>query len=429
MRFSWLMIVCILMTLSAATSAEPPEKWFYAYVDLHNDTHRDDDAVNFGTKEMIALMPRLKGAGYDVIVLSNYYLAAIHYLDGTDSEGETWRENLVRLKKAAARHDIEIIPEVMAVGSSGSLLLNNPHLAEGAPVRNCEYVVRKAADGTLQAEVRNTTNSVEKGEFEDDPQVIADEFSLSPGHFAISRDTSAGDGVSLLFDAAADDVFLKQQNITLKPQHQYSLSFQLKTEGLVSSDPAGPNLYSIVEVTDPDYGPKKIHRIRHPVAKSAGTWHTYVVSLNSFRYTTAEVAVGLESVTAGEVWIDNVSLREANGVNLLRRDELPLVVTRADGTALSEGTDFGRWINPETGLDGAYLPTDNAGPITIMANSGLKDGDVLHVSYFHAQLPDVEAHRVCSSLLNEGVIEIHRKQIQLLNQQLSPKRWLLNNRA
>ena len=113
-------------------------------------------------------------------------------------------------------------------------------------------------------------------------------------------------------------------------------------------------------------------------------------------------------------------------VNLLRRDDLPFVLKDTNGRTLREWTDYEVSLAPEFGDDGHYFPDDSAS-ISIKFASSLEDDDELTTSYYHAQLPNAEAHRVCCSMSHPDVIDIHRQQIRLLNMHLSPKRWFVNH--
>ena len=49
------------------------------------------------------------------------------------------------------------------------------------------------------------------------------------------------------------------------------------------------------------------------------------------------------------------------------------------------------------------------------------------MSYYHAQLPNADKHRVCCSLTHPDVLKIHRQQIRYLEKLLQPKRWFINH--
>jgi hypothetical protein len=427
------MTALVVAMCGADGVAAEPEKWFYGYVDLQRERPRAGDEVSLGTEDLVELLPELKQIGYSAVVLSDYYLASIGRLDGTRPESSEYLKNLERVRAAAEQYGIEIIPEVMSVGSSGQILHNNANLAEGVPVVDCEFVV--SGTGALVADLKSQENSVVAGDFEADEETVARLFSIPMDGFEFSAETMDESGQSIVIEDASKGVWLSQQGVSLRKKTQYTWSFEMKTEGLKGNGNEAPLLYSIVSVNDPDHGVRKLHRVGHSVKECDGKWHRFTVSLNSFVYDRAEVAIGLEYAGAGKVWIDNVSVRQARGVNLLRRDDLPVVVQTSDGSELVEGQDYAWWStevcesDPSicVGFDGFYFPEDAVCPIEILPESGLKAGDELLVSYYHAQLPDAESHRVCCSLLHPGVLEIHRSQIRLLNRLLAPKRWFVNH--
>ena len=112
---------------------------------------------------------------------------------------------------------------------------------------------------------------------------------------------------------------------------------------------------------------------------------------------------------------------------MLRRNDLPVVLKNTAGQKLKEADHFKITRHPEFGDYGQYDPSHEIAPIEIAPESQLVAGDTIRVSYFHAQMPDVEPHRVCCSLRHPNVMKIHSDQIQLLEKRLAPKRWFINH--
>src|SRR5262249_27234391 len=54
-------------------------------------------------------------------------------------------QNVARVREAAAKHRIEVIPTVFPIGYSSGLLAHDPNLAEGVPVKDAPFVVQGRA--------------------------------------------------------------------------------------------------------------------------------------------------------------------------------------------------------------------------------------------------------------------------------------------
>jgi hypothetical protein len=137
----------------AVTKTASVDKWFFAYVDLLWDKVRDSDKTNYTASELIALLDQLKSHGYTVVVLSSFQLGMESLMD-PDSEEEAAMKVQANLKKifhAVAKRDMTIIPEVMPVGASQSILLENRNLAEGTPVKEMTFRVTRGDNDQLLA--------------------------------------------------------------------------------------------------------------------------------------------------------------------------------------------------------------------------------------------------------------------------------------
>src|SRR5262249_32056678 len=125
--------LCILFAwAAAAASAPPPRRLVYLAANHHfsNAARTDLD---------IALLKRAAAAGYNGVVLEDTRLGILDLMP--EAARATYRANAARLRDAAARAGLELIPQVCAP-HGGRTLRHNPNLAEGLPVRDSRYVVR-----------------------------------------------------------------------------------------------------------------------------------------------------------------------------------------------------------------------------------------------------------------------------------------------
>lgn len=400
-------------------------KHFYAYLDLRKE--RSVDGLSFGTRDFIDLLPRLSKAGYSAAVISDYHLCDLKRLRGEGDGGFTYVSNLERVREAAAKHAIELIPEVMSVGSSGQILLNNPMLAEGAGVLDSEFVVYKETDSYF-AKLNDDGNKIACGDFDADGLTKGDVrkvFRFDGSEFDLSDDTRGGEGKSLVFSTLKTTGLLQQCGIKIKKHHQYEWSFWAKHTGVTEAANEELVLYSKVHGKE-EKAEVSLHRVGHALEASQDKWHRYVVVFNSFKFDSVDVSIGIDGAAAGKLHIDDIQLRESQAVNLLQRDDLPIVVKKSNGTVLDQKLYEIR-CNPEVGKDGQYLPTDGMPAIRLKADARIPEGSKLLVSYYHAQLPTADSHRVCCSLSHPEVVEIHREQIRLLNRLLKPAGWFVNH--
>ena len=114
-------LICLLNFVQI-NSEEPKWLWVYSTTNFQVDKSVDD---------LITLMERSKKAGYNGILINDYKFGKI------DDRPKNYCTNLTRVKLASEKIGIEIIPGVMPIGYSNSLLINNPNLAEGIDVKNC----------------------------------------------------------------------------------------------------------------------------------------------------------------------------------------------------------------------------------------------------------------------------------------------------
>ncbi len=245
-----------------------PERWIYCGVNLQVDQSATD---------VIALIDRARKDGYTALVIADYKLQVLNRV--TDN----YYRNVEKVKAAAAKAGIELIPAVFSIGYSNGHLAHDPNLAEGLPVVDQPFVVRlqtegaptkgiagkKAAGGGARhmeavvdtrssARLKNGNLEQVQGDrfvgfgFQDDPGVTT---------FA-DHNVVHGGRVSCRFEPAvkgpkreSPNVRLTQR-VALRPHTAYRLSFWARTKGL------GPVRRL------PDAGPG--HRPARPAAHFSG---------------------------------------------------------------------------------------------------------------------------------------------------------------
>ncbi|MCX7935084.1 MAG: hypothetical protein N3A66_07475, partial [Planctomycetota bacterium] len=129
-------IACHLILLFAmAGAAEAGEasrnsagrfRWRWVYAPVNFQVDKDVEVL-------LALMPRAKAAGYNGMLIADYKFGRLA------GRPDNYYQNLGRAKAAAEKLDLAIIPAVMPVGYSNSILQNDPNLAEGILVRDAPF--------------------------------------------------------------------------------------------------------------------------------------------------------------------------------------------------------------------------------------------------------------------------------------------------
>jgi hypothetical protein len=115
-----------------AADSRYPERWVYCSANLQVDQSAAD---------VITLINWAKKAGYTTMLLADYKLQVL------DRVTDNYFRNVEKVKTAAAKDGIELVPAVFSIGYSNGHLSHDPNLAEGIPVVDQPFVVRFQAEG------------------------------------------------------------------------------------------------------------------------------------------------------------------------------------------------------------------------------------------------------------------------------------------
>ncbi|MFO0929371.1 MAG: hypothetical protein U0736_20480 [Gemmataceae bacterium] len=136
-----LLAAAVGLAVTPVPAAERPapafqDRWFYAMTNLQVADQAD---------ALVRLIERAGKAGYNGMVLADYKL---NILDRVPAH---YFKHLARVRAAADKAGIEVIPAVFPIGYSSGLLAHDANLAEGLPVKDARFVVhggvaRLAAD-------------------------------------------------------------------------------------------------------------------------------------------------------------------------------------------------------------------------------------------------------------------------------------------
>jgi len=418
-RFSFLLLVSALFVIGCARAQSPVKKvatpaakpapmrcvWI-----MHNLLSDDQLA------QAQAILKRAKAAGYNGVVLSDYKLGAL------DMQPPRYFENARAFIKTANDLGMDIYPAVAPIGYSSSLLSHNPNLAEGVPVRDAPFVVKgKIADLQIDSSTR-----LQNGDFEaaQNNKLSGWNYQDAPGSGTyIDTQIKHGGAQSLRIEdigTAANPANGRViQSLTVHPWRQYHLSVWLKTQdfetpGSVWSLALTPTGRSLISAG------WKVARTQE--------WTQYHAVFNSLDNTKLNIYGGVWGGRGGKMWMDDLQVEEVGLLNVLRRSGCPLTVKSESGVVYQEGRDFEAIKDPRMGVipwAGEYEIYHAAPPIRLTANSRIKDGQKLLVSFYHPLITNGE--QVASCLSDPEVYKLLQDQIVRVNALFHPKGFLLSH--
>lgn len=409
--FTWLIAAALTGAAGgacfAAEPAGPKRLWVYAPVNFQ---------VNEATDRLIALMRRSKEAGYNGLVITDHKFGRIQ------GRPEWYYTNLHKARDAAKGLELTIAAAVMPVGYSNSILMNNPHLAEGIAVRDCALVVR----GTT-ATVADASNLLPGGDFERmrDDRATGWDFVDGPGQSTFRDDTTFHGGAASLrmtdFRKGNEHGNCRvSKQIAVKPWHQYRARVWIRTQDV---SPAGDVRIAVLT------GSGRSLNHTNLGVKPTQPWTPHEVLFNSMEHESVRFYAGIWGGEGGSIWIDDLSVTQAAGVNLLRREGCPVRVTSEDGgTTYEEGRDFLRWFNPKVGhepYEGEFVASHPDTPLTLTDGSRIKDGQRIKVSFYHTAT--IYDGQVACCLRHDEVFEHFDRQVRELIEHLRPAMWFMQH--
>jgi len=376
-----------LFAEGTAAAALPPfdmqKRWLFIWRDMTNPTEVD---------RMIARFPRAKAAGYNGVAFSSNIPEA----------------KAAGLKEAARQNGLDLVAIVMGG-------IDDPNYVEGVPVRDALFIV-SGMKATLRAD--NPTR-VLNGDFED----------FDGNHFKkwgfqddvgvttfVDRDIVHGGTASLRMENVGKNPYRHcriSQPIKLQPYRQYRISVWLKTENLSPADPE-------IKILTPDAQNGISFQTFH--AEPTQDWTHYDLVFNSMNYSDALLYVGSWNGKEGKMWWADLSIEEIGLVNVLRRPGCPVTVRGEDGTTYEEGHDYEKIVDPQLHPWRAY---HDQPPITLTANSRIKDGERLRVDYYHPII--VYEDRINSCLSEPKIFGEWKAEVTRVNGLIQPAAFLMSH--
>lgn len=405
-----LLAAVAVVCAAPAGAAETPvyrDRWFYAAVNLQVAERAD---------ELVRLIERAGKAGYNGVVLADHKLNLLDRVPGF------YFKHLARVRAAADRAGIEIIPAVFPIGYSSGLLAHDANLAEGLPVRDAPFVVR---EGRARLRLLSEPSPLANGGLE---QTRGDRFAGfsfqdEPGKKTFAdREVRHGGAVSCRmenFRAGEAANCRLTQRVRLRPHTAYRYSARVRTREL---QPSGH--FKLLAL-----GRDRTLSFEEGELKPNEDWKEVSIVFNTLDQAEVTLYAGIWDGRSGTAWVDDLKLEPLGLVNVLRRPGCPLTVASADGkTVYEEGKDFAPLRDEKLGQTpwpGEFGFAHRGPDLRLLPGSRIREGDELRVSWYHPV--KTHSYQVTCCLSEPRVFELLTRQAELVKKHLAPKTWFFSH--
>jgi len=382
----------------ASLMGQYPYRWVY----VSRSLNRDSDVVDIKN-----IVKTASESGLNGMVLS----AGLDRLDG---RSPAYFQRLKQVSRLCKQENFEIIPIIFSIGYGGSILSEDRNLAAGLPVKDALFVVQKN-----QAHfVPGITAKIQNPGFEQyqGNRLKGYNFHDRPGEVSFIDTTVFSSGrASLRFENFGKYQYghaRVMQEIKVEPHRCYRVSCMVRTEAL---QPEGAFRIMVLGPDGRDLAPWD------PKVPSTSDWRQVTMGFNSLGYDRVRIYLGVWGGRSGRFWLDDLTVEEVGLLNVLRRPGTPVTVTdEQTGFVYKEGKDYAPIADPKLNFRFNHEPI----PIEIPPGSKIRNGTKLRVSYYHGMAINNGQVTVC--MTEPKVYEIWDRQIRLLQEVLSPSKYLLS---
>lgn len=367
----------------AAPSERMQKRWLFVWRNMSDPREVD---------RMIERFPRAKAAGYNGVVFS-------HRIPD---------DKAAELKQAAQRHGLDLIAIVMGG-------IRDRNYVEGVLVKDALFIAR----GKIATHQPDNPTRVVNGDFEAvegnrfQGWTLQDDVGVTT--FA-DHNVFHGGKTSLRMESIGKNQYQHcrvAQPIQLKPHRQYRVSVWVKTENLVRVEPE-------IKVLRVDTG----HPISYQTFRVRPTqdWTQHDIVFNSFDCSEARLYLGSWSGREGKLWWDDLSVEEIGLVNVLRRPGCPVSVRSEEGTVYEEERDYERIVDPQLHPWRAYHEPP---VIRLTANTRIREGERLRVSYYHPVI--IYEDRLTWCVSEPKIFEEWRAEVRRINDLIHPAAFFMSH--
>ncbi len=398
-----LLLACCLSCSARQADDHLSRRWLLLHINM---------LVDERLEESLKILERAAAVGYNGVVVDDWKFNIL------DRMGDHYFNNARRLRDKVRELGMELVVGCMSIGYSGGILVHDPNLAEGMPVRDMPYVVT----GGQARPVHDPRLELPGGDFEnvENGRFGGWDWYDYPGQSTIPDDQVVHSGKYSVRMERIGEVDPKYghcrfcKRVSLRPFNYYHISAWIRTE-----DFAATNNIQIAVLA----GEKRRSLAFASVTpKRTQDWQQYHAVFNSLDNEWANIYIGVWQGTTGKIWWDDVRIEECGPVNIVRRAGTPLVIRAEDGTVYEEGVDFERVEDPRLGRFETYHTPP---AIIIIPNSRIREGQRLLVSFYAA--PVIGNGQVMCCFSEPKVYEILRDQIQRVSELMQPDAYMMNH--
>ncbi len=404
-----LLCIGVAAQQTPVASTSLPHRWVYCAINLQVDEN---------VPRLEQLMTRAAAAGYNGVLLADF---KFHVLDRVP---QRYFANVKRIRQKADELKLEIIPAVMPIGYSEGILIHDPNLAEGVPVREQLLVV----EGKTARIEPDPPVALDGGDFERatqnkfagwDFQDLIGRASFQDGEVKHGGNSSLRmHSVGTAEGEAKNCRVMK--SVKVSPYRQYHLSVWMKTRKF--------DAHSSVRLFAMGADGQVLSHSNLGV-KETQDWTQHHVLFNSLEHDEVRVYCGVWGGKNGTLWLDDLAIEETAFVNLLRRPGCPLVLApNGGGTKLIEGRDFDSLHDPKLGnvpSPGSFDVYHDPPKPGFRDVAALRDGDRLRVSYYHALT--IYDGQVACCLSEPKVFELLKTEVAGVQRLLEPKGFMMSH--
>jgi len=390
--------------------------------------HMSANLVVTTAEELLEYVDRAQASGANAVLFSDAKLNT-YGLNGTFSD--TWDSRMNQLVDGVKSRGMKFNVITITMGFAGTLIASDPNLTTGYPIENQEL---EATNGVL---VPVSSANIANGGFENfsDNTPTAWGFQDAIGERTfIDTDIKRSGNASFRAEAMNGESSRIFTVFDVKPFHQYTLQFWIRTENLTARNLAAlirddnnkERTLTNLHISLPkDNGGQQYYE--RPNQLTTVGWEEVRIAFNSLNATRVNLALAVFGGEEGTIWWDDVQVFDTPALNWINRNDLPRSVKHSNGQNLSFGADVELPVDTQLGISGfqGAFDTQHLAPeILIINTTNINEGDVIEINGYHA-LPTASG-QISASWNNPEIYNRMRTIHQTLQNDFQPDGFLIN---
>ncbi|WP_298541590.1 T9SS type A sorting domain-containing protein [uncultured Aquimarina sp.] len=390
--------------------------------------HMSANLVVDTPEDLFVYIDRAKAAGANTVLYSDSKLNS-YGLNGT--AGSRWDERIQVLVDGIKERGMKLHFITITMGFAGSLIASDPNLTTGYPIEEQEL---QALNGEL---IPIKSSNLVNGDFEnfDGNEVLQWGFQDAIGERTfIDTIIKKSGNASFRAEAVNNEDSRIFTVFDVKPFHQYTLKFWIKTENLTARNLAAlirdennreRTLTNLHLSLPNDNGGRKYYNGSNNLTTVG--WEEVRIAFNSLNATQVNLALAVFGGQQGTIWWDDIEVIDSPALNWLNREDLPKSLKHSNGQTLSFGSDVTPIKDDQLGISGfpGAFDTQHLAPKIIINNSAnIKEGDIVKINGYHG-LPTASG-QISASWNHPEIYTRMRTIHQKLYNDFQPDGFMLN---